>query len=189
MILYYAHCRDTISSAQSRVFLYDCLTRFTGELIAKATHPLKKTEFGKPYIEDFPLHFNLSHTDGLIICLVCDGYEVGVDCERVRANHSQERIAKRYFTDLERAYIACSDDPTDAFYIIWTLKEAYIKCTGKGLSQGLSSFSAIGADCTIADACNDKHFCTIENQIFDGYKIAACSSSEITLIELVCINM
>jgi phosphopantetheinyl transferase len=111
---------------------------------------------GKPYFCEPGLErvfFSLSHTRGYAIICFSDG-EIGADCENTRARAGMgarcERIAKRRFTDDERQWMASGDaeDETEngggrigRFFEIWTAKEAYMKYTGNGFSEGFRSFS------------------------------------------------
>jgi 4'-phosphopantetheinyl transferase len=88
------------------------------------------------------IKFNLSHTKGIVVCGLCKDYEIGVDVERLGRNASSE-IASRFFSRTETDWITQSSEGEreDRFLNIWTLKEAYIKAKGKGLSIPLDSFS------------------------------------------------
>jgi 4'-phosphopantetheinyl transferase len=101
---------------------------------------------GKPALaagNDAPdLRFNLAHTDGLVACVVSRTGEVGVDVEHVdRRVHPQE-LADRFFTRDEATWLAgCRDaERATRFTELWTLKEAYVKATGAGLSSPLDAF-------------------------------------------------
>ena len=105
--------------------------------------------FGKPEIERppsvAPLRFNLTHTRGLVACAVTLGRDVGVDAERrdrVRPADFAD-LAARYFSPEEAgALTALSDgERTARFVAYWTLKEAYVKARGGGLSIPLDSFT------------------------------------------------
>lgn len=97
-----------------------------------------KNEYGKEYIKNKGIFYNVSHTGGLLCAAVSDS-EVGVDCETIReVDHLA--LAKRYFTDAEYESVRKSDDPEDEFFRIWTKKESYVKYTGEGFSRPLSSF-------------------------------------------------
>src|SRR5262249_44867334 len=67
---------------------------------------------------------------------------VGVDVERWRIYPSHLEIAKRFFAPAEvRALHALREGRReDGFFRVWTCKEAFIKLTGLGLSQGLERF-------------------------------------------------
>lgn len=89
-------------------------------------------DLGKPYLASHPhLYFNVSHTGSRCICAVSDR-PVGVDLEEVRAIR-HEKLAKRYFKEEElEAYYSLGGDE-DAFFTLWTRKEAFGKLTGYGL--------------------------------------------------------
>jgi 4'-phosphopantetheinyl transferase len=84
--------------------------------------------------------FNLTHTDGLACLAVTHGHEVGVDLERVREieddfiAYSLNRAEHSRVLALEPAL------HQDAFFRVWTAKEAYLKATGTGLWQSLKTF-------------------------------------------------
>jgi 4'-phosphopantetheinyl transferase len=100
------------------------------------------TEAGKPFLPGAPVSFNLSHSDGLAICAVTMGGQVGVDIERLRRIDDADAIVKRYFAPGElRQYAAVRlPERTAAFFSTWTRKEAFVKAVGSGIQRGLSSF-------------------------------------------------
>jgi len=106
-------------------------------------------EFGKPYLIDPPpgcdLRFNLSHTRNQVAVALALGAEVGVDVEACeRAEGFDMEIADAYFAKDEAALLRAIKDETlrrQQFLRLWTLKEACIKATGRGLSQPLDAFS------------------------------------------------
>lgn len=103
--------------------------------------------FGKPRIADSmnsrQVCFNLAHTDGLVVLAVTSEVEIGVDVENIhREVRNPERIARVMFSPVEAAQISslAGEARSAFFYETWTLKEAYIKATGEGLSHGLRHF-------------------------------------------------
>jgi 4'-phosphopantetheinyl transferase len=91
-----------------------------------------------------PLDFNLSHTHGLVACVVGRGATVGIDVERIDRLFDAMGLATRFFSPSEVADLhECEGDAARArrFIELWTLKESFIKAIGKGLSQPLDSFS------------------------------------------------
>jgi 4'-phosphopantetheinyl transferase len=110
---------------------------------AFATGPFGRPEIAGPACEP-PLRFNLSHTDGLIACLVAVDREVGVDVEdATRAISDGLVIADRYFSAsevVELRSLPAAAQPS-RFFDYWTLKEAYIKARGLGLQLPLDQFS------------------------------------------------
>ncbi len=90
-----------------------------------------------------PLRFNLSHTPGLIACIVAAERDVGVDVENTRRHTAGPDIARRFFAnaEVEALELLPEDRQQEAFFEYWTLKEAYIKAVGVGISLGLGRFS------------------------------------------------
>jgi 4'-phosphopantetheinyl transferase len=87
--------------------------------------------------------FNLSHTDGLVgvAAAASPGLALGFDLEPV-ARQIPPDVARRCFGAAEAAGLDELPAPvrTEGFIRLWTLKEAFIKATGKGLTQDLSHF-------------------------------------------------
>ena len=85
---------------------------------------------GKPFLRELPdVHFNISHTKGLVVCAVSQ-VPVGIDAERIK---TYPKSVLRKMTEKERLYIEESNSPDEAFMRVWTMKEAMIKLTGEGL--------------------------------------------------------
>lgn len=78
------------------------------------------------------LYFNLSHSGRYAACIVGRA-SCGVDIEQVREGRAYTRIAERFFCDNEKAYLN-SESGSRAFYKIWTMKESYMKYTGRGFA-------------------------------------------------------
>ncbi len=87
------------------------------------------------------LRFNLSNTQGLVACAVTLGRDIGVDVERVGETFPD--VADTVFTPAERRILdeAPGADRARMFFTLWTLKEAFIKSTGDGLSTPLLEFA------------------------------------------------
>lgn len=95
---------------------------------------ITKNRYGKPSLTDFPnIKYNISHADGISACIVSE-YECGIDCENVREYRPQ--VMKRAFSEDERNTVlsAPENERNLLFFRLWTLKEAYIKAIGMGLS-------------------------------------------------------
>jgi 4'-phosphopantetheinyl transferase len=134
----------------SRVLARTALSAYTDVLPESwrfSTNP-----FGKPHIADpadCPLRFNLSHTSGMIVCAVSRGRELGVDVEDLRRRVADESIARHYFAADEVASLLAVPpvERPARFLEFWTLKEAFLKAHGAGLSIPLKSFSfTVAAD-------------------------------------------
>jgi len=106
------------------------------------TGPWGRPEIAGPAL-DTPLWFNLSHADGFAVCVAGRVPQLGVDVENMNRKTSHDELARRFFAPAEYDYLRNLPPhlQREAFFRIWTLKEAYIKAEGKGLSIPLASFS------------------------------------------------
>lgn len=89
--------------------------------------------------------FNISHTDGLVMCGVGDQAHaaVGVDIERLD-RRTDPGLADRYFSAPEVRYLQRfqgDQERRSMFLRIWTLKESFIKAIGTGLQTPLADFA------------------------------------------------
>lgn len=101
-----------------------------------------KPEIAEPRTEP-PLRFNLSHTRGMAALAVTLGREIGVDVENCRRNIDSVGLSGRYFSPREAAELRSlpPERRQSRFFDFWTLKEAYIKARGMGLSFPLRDCS------------------------------------------------
>lgn len=140
-----------------------------------------KNQYDKPYIIGYPeFNFNISHSGDYVVC-VTDNKLIGIDIEQIKPIKFKE-ISRKFFTLNECKYIfdKSSNNQLERFYEIWTLKESYIKCCGRGLSIALNSFSVdIDKDKCIKVLVNNEY---MKNafKLFDfqmDYKVTICSQS------------
>lgn len=102
--------------------------------------------YGKPFLRHGSpsqrLDFNMSHTNGLAAIAIAVGRDVGIDVEGVTQGTTHLAV-RRYFSSVEvTALVALPQaEQISRFFSYWTLKEAYIKARGMGLSIPLESFS------------------------------------------------
>lgn len=90
-------------------------------------------EGGKPFFPGYPgLHFNLSHSGDLALCAL-DGAPVGVDIQLVR--QWRPSLPRRVCSPEELAWLEGQPEFWPAFTLLWTLKEARVKESGKGLTS------------------------------------------------------
>ena len=126
----------------SRALLRTVLARYLEA--PPETLRFRRTERGRPeLLGESGLRFSLSHTDGLVACVVAAGGELGVDVERLRPNDLSATVGRRYFSAAERERLDALPAELRAgeFFSYWVLKEAYTKARGLGLSMGLRSFT------------------------------------------------
>jgi 4'-phosphopantetheinyl transferase len=129
--------------AALRVLLGTYLDRDPGEL------GFLRTPHGKPFLEaagTCNLHFNLSGSGDFSLIGIAHA-NVGIDVERITDRASLMDIAAAHFRAEERAYLESRTqrERLRTFYRIWTIKEAFLKATGTGLSVPLDRV-AVGLD-------------------------------------------
>ncbi len=107
-----------------------------------------RNAYGKPGISSphgaWPVRFNLSHCDGLILCGITRDHDIGVDVEdALRSTRAAFDGLSSYFSASEIAALARlpADQQKQRFFDYWTLKESYIKARGMGLAIPLDKFS------------------------------------------------
>jgi 4'-phosphopantetheinyl transferase len=135
--------RDQQLCLLARVLVRTTLSRYA--VVPPEQWRFRTNAYGRPEIAApvSPLRFNLSHTNGLVVCLVSRSREVGVDVECLERASRWVDLADRYFAPREAA--ALRREPPEGrpirFLEYWTLKESYIKARGLGLAIPLTDFS------------------------------------------------
>ena len=96
---------------------------------------IARREGGKPFFpEREELHFNLSHSGELALCAL-DSAPVGVDIQLIREWRSS--LPRRVCSADELAWLEQQPDFWPAFTLLWTLKEARVKESGRGLTASI----------------------------------------------------
>jgi 4'-phosphopantetheinyl transferase len=100
-----------------------------------------KPALAPPYAES-GLNFNVSHSGEAALLGFVQSSRIGVDVEKIRNDFDSAAIAGRFFSPHEREQLSRlpSDQRHRAFFHCWTLKEAFIKALGEGLSHPLHQF-------------------------------------------------
>jgi 4'-phosphopantetheinyl transferase len=97
---------------------------------------------GKPHLENSPLLFSLSHSSTVwAVAISQNTSALGLDIESRPKPRNLLPISERYFAADEHAHLLSLTDNAlqQAFYERWTLKEAFLKAVGCGISGGLNS--------------------------------------------------
>lgn len=107
-----------------------------------AYEPRGKPELSKS-IDAAGLQFNLAHSRDALVLAVTRDRSIGVDVERLRDVEHADAIARRNFAPEELGVYFAVDNTRrmEAFFRVWTRKEAFIKATGEGLYRALDSFA------------------------------------------------
>lgn len=95
-------------------------------------------ERGKPSFANSPLHFSLSHADGLCAA-VASRAPIGLDVERIRPLRAA--LLPRFCTPEEIERVGRAPDLAVA---LWTKREARAKENGRGIGQDLVSLPTEG---------------------------------------------
>jgi 4'-phosphopantetheinyl transferase len=142
-------------------------------------------EHGRPEISAPELartvRFNLSHTHGLVACAVTRAADIGVDVEYVERKVEVMSVANHVFSPVEVAGLIAlgGEAQRERFFELWTLKEAYIKAIGKGLSAPLRAITFDPAEPDpvpvrfgpeVADA--DARWCLRRFPVGDAHRLA-----------------
>lgn len=94
----------------------------------------------KPFFKNMPeVHFSISDSGSYWACAFASE-EIGLDIQKIQEVKAQ-RISRRFFHPLEVKWL--EENGWEYFIRIWTLKESYVKYTGRGMSDGLKVFSVI----------------------------------------------
>ncbi|MEN8800565.1 MAG: 4'-phosphopantetheinyl transferase superfamily protein [Thiogranum sp.] len=99
----------------------------------------KRTTHGRPEITNPAtpaLRFNLTHTAGLAACVVTLSDDCGIDAEQIVTRHNPVGVAKRMFSETETRELEQLEGQAylEHFFTRWTLREAYVKARGIGIS-------------------------------------------------------
>lgn len=136
-------------------------------------------EWGKPSLKyHSDIHFSLSHSGDYAICSIGDK-PIGNDIERVREGHL--KVADRFYAPEELAFLYAVQDEeeiTRRMFRIWTMKESFLKVTGRGISLPMGEFSVMIDEkvgkIQVKHSCNDMNYHMKEYGEIPGYRAAVC---------------
>jgi len=142
---HYRYNRDRQMFITRRAILRQLLGRYCGLDPAEISYHISPT--GKLTLESQPLSFNLSHSGNRMAFAFTLEKQVGVDIEQIRPMPDLIRLVETWFSPQEQASLLdlAPAFQLEAFYHIWTQKEAYLKARGEGLAIPLKDFS-VSAD-------------------------------------------
>jgi 4'-phosphopantetheinyl transferase len=141
--------KDRVSYVIARAHLRFVLSKYA------KLHPrewlFRRAPMGRPYVANslpHRLYFSLSHSAGLVATAVSQIEQAGIDVENTLRKCDHLKLARYAFAAAECAGLAIlpQADLQSRFFELWTLKEAFAKAKGVGLSVGLDrvSFSIDG---------------------------------------------
>ena len=123
-------------------------TNTTPEQVTFSTGSSGKPCLVSPREDTARLSFSLSHTPGLVACVIGAENALGIDVEAIDRSIRALEIARDVFSPDEAAALQdCSiEERPLRFFELWTLKEAFLKASGAGLAGMLhcASFAVQG---------------------------------------------
>lgn len=133
--------RGKESYIASRWLLRKVLARYTN--LPPEMVEFLRTDKGKPYLPRSDIHFSLSHSGHWALLAVAKAELIGIDIEAISAARDLMGIAESYYHPHEfaRLQTLASEAQNDYFYRLWTLKEAFFKAIGTGISAGLENIA------------------------------------------------
>jgi 4'-phosphopantetheinyl transferase len=132
--------RDKETFLRRRYFLRKALSDYVGAPAAEIG--FERGAAGKPFLPDWKVDFSASESCGICSIAISGLLRVGIDIEELRLVPCSELIARQYFSPAENCELSKvpASRRIEAFFHVWTQKEAFIKALGIGLSYPLASF-------------------------------------------------
>ena len=115
-----------------RALLRTVLQRYTSK--PASSHEFTADSKGKPICSGGPA-VSIAHSGRIVICAVSDKGDIGIDIDVPGRPRDVSGIAKNYFAEEEATWLATQSE--DRFYMLWVLKEAWLKAIGTGITGGL----------------------------------------------------
>lgn len=121
----------------SHALVRNVLSRYSA--VAPSEWRFSRGDHGRPEIANSdipPLRFNLTHTAGLAACVVTLSDPCGIDAEQLSARHDLLGVARRMFSidEYQQLTELGGREQQEYFFSRWTLREAYVKARGIGIS-------------------------------------------------------
>ena len=93
--------------------------------------PIAIAAGGKPYFENDPVYFSITHTKCHVFCALSDR-SIGIDAEETDRKISL-LLAEKILSENEKKQYDRAEDKRMALLKFWVLKEAAAKCSGEGI--------------------------------------------------------
>lgn len=172
---------DRARFVAARGALRRILARYTGERPEDLIFSYGR--WGKPRLEPAaranPIEFNVSHSGQIVLIAFAVGRRLGVDVEEILPMaENDERLSRSWLSELELSEMSTMDAParTQAFYSLWTRREAYLKARGEGLSLPPECVEVSGESELPLEALSESEssrVCSLRNlEIGPGYAAA-----------------
>ncbi|NLR77734.1 4'-phosphopantetheinyl transferase family protein [Chitinophaga eiseniae] len=100
---------------------------------------LTYSRFRKPFLENVPVDFNISHSGNVVVCAVSTHGRIGVDVEVIQPVELSYLAPQMQETEWQA--IQAAPDIYRSFFYHWTRKEALLKANGKGLHLPMNAIA------------------------------------------------
>ena len=161
-----------VESLFALTLLYDQIRMLPSD-IDTAKLVLARSEMGKPYFEDSPVKFNVSHSKGYVAVAVSLGEELGVDVEASALPRERAaKMAERYFSVEEQKEVLNNEK---SFARLWSEKEAKAKFFGESIGNLLSNEK-------ILDFSKDFESLRLHRFSIDNHPITLCTKRDFSTI-------
>ncbi len=147
---------------------------------------------GKPCLdsnENIRCEFNLSHSQNTAVIAISMHHPIGIDIQFWRPSIKPEEFSKRFFSTEEHQVICSlsSQAKIDAFYQLWTRKEALFKAIGDGINLNNLKFNLIHPTLVLNNdniVLNKSNYCVNSLPKLDHCSWAVAIKSDRMLINL-----
>ena len=85
---------------------------------------------------------SISHAQQQALVGLAEGAPVGVDLEFPQPARRWRDVTRRWFHEDEQRWLLAADSPEN-FFLCWTLKEAWLKATGRGIADNLQTLRVL----------------------------------------------
>lgn len=137
---------------------------------------------GKPYLTDkTDTFFSITHSDKWVFLAVSEG-EIGIDAQMLRK--VCPRLAARSTSSKELSWVKENTEPN--FTRLWTMKEAYLKYTGTGLTVPIREVTIFVPPTAGYDKQNNCYWSLLT---YESIPLSVCSSTPISNVNIEIIRL
>lgn len=150
-----------------------------------------KERCNKPVMLGNPLYFNLTHTREAFAFVISFHSPVGIDIEKISRKIDYRSVSGSCLSNRERMFVEeYPDKLTDRFFLLWTRKEAYLKCLGTGLYDNLRGVNSFDDESFIDhnyfESCYKDHY--IYSKRISAYYVSIATPRRVEEISTNCLG-
>ena len=142
-ILRFKRWQDAQATLFGRILMIKAFREFMQDTLVNVEYD----QYNRPRTAIQGFDFNISHSGGVVVVAVSEGGRIGIDAEEIREMDFTEFESQLNVSDI--SCICGSADPAEAFFQIWTKKEAVSKADGRGLELGFKDIFLSGSQASV----------------------------------------